>query len=248
MKKPLAVAVIVLVAAGGMLTLLVLHDPEGEPSIRSPAEPLSADGTKNNSTTPAETPEQAAATKMSKLTSASDRVAHLRWVAEQEWARSNSSVLRTTIVGDPDENVQLEAVEVALRLAGEEGNGATSNVVRNALASTKGNTRARGLKAAREYPDANLVPTMIELVDSKDPYATMALNALAHTDSVEAHARIFEVAQDSEAEPKLRERAVALLAITKEREARPLLIELANGEDETLRRIAQEVLKALNED
>jgi HEAT repeat protein len=184
---------------------------------------------------------------MQELNSASDRIEHLRWISRQDWARSNSPVLRTTIVSDPDESVQLEAVETALELARGEGAGATSSVVRTALASTKGNTRARGLKAAREHPDPALVSELIGLVDNGDPYAAMALSALAHADSADAREKVFAVAQDADTEPKLRERAVALLAVTKEREARPLLIELANGENESLARIAQEVLNVINE-
>lgn len=246
MRTAAIIAIPLIVAAAGVLVFLALHNPGKPPNVRP--ESVSSCGSCAGNEPTAETPEKLAAARMLQLTNATERIDHLMWVSEQDWARSNSPVLRTTIISDPDESVQLAAVEESLNLALKEGGAAPSEVVRTALASTKGNTRARGLKAAREHPDPKLVPALLELVDNKDPYAAMALTALAHTNSAEAHAKVFEIAQDSTAEPKLRERAVALLAVTKEREVRPLLVELANGEDQTLRRIATEVLRVLNED
>lgn len=192
-------------------------------------------------------PEQEADAKMLELKEPAARIKHLDWIAGQAWARSDSPVLRKTIVGDPDESVQIHAVETALRLAEKEGSGATARVVHMALVSTRGNTRARGLKAATDTPQQDLVPTLIELVDNNDDYATMALNALAYTDSGEAHAKILAIAEDENAVPRLRERAVALLGVTKDPEGYNVLVELSNGDNQTLRRIAVEVLKVLNE-
>jgi len=75
----------------------------------------------------------------------------------------------------------------------------------------------------------------------------MALNALAYAPSAEGQAKILALAEDEGADRKLRERAIALLAVTMDREALGLLTELANGEDEKLRRIAAEVLRVMNE-
>jgi hypothetical protein len=245
MKAAICIAMGVVVAASGVLAFLTLGNPGDAPSVRPRDAQLSANGAVDEETT--ESPEAAADAKMLELKQPSERVEHLNWIARQEWARSDLLVLRKTIVSDPDEAVQLHAVEKALELALKEGAGATSGVVRTSLASTEGNTRARGLKAARENPDPKLVPTMLELVDNEDPYATMALNALAYTDSAEAHAKILQVAGDESAERKVRERAIALLAVTKDREAYSLLGQLANGEDEVLRKLADEVLKVLND-
>lgn len=240
-------AVALMLAAALAIGYFIWQEPKDSPIVRAGAgDDMPACGAREPGD-PTHSPETAADTKMHELMDPSERIAHLSWVADQDWARSGLPMLRKTIVSDADEAVQLHAVEKSLELARREGAGATSAVVQTSLASNKGNTRARGLRAARENPDPNLVPTMIELVDNQDPYATMALNALAHTDSEQAHAKVFAVAQDASVEPKLRERAVALLAVTKEREARPLLIELANSEDETLSSIAREVLKVLNE-
>jgi hypothetical protein len=247
MKNIWIVGAIVLLA-GGVAGYLFWNGEQGSPHVR-PAS--TSDGTAQPLTTadvPGRSPEAAADARMLELKDPGERIEHLDWVAGQKWARSDLPLLRRTIVSDPDEEVQLHAIERALELAQQEGNGATSAVVQTSLASTKGNTRARGLKAARENPDLNLVPTMIELVDNRDVYAAMALNALAYTDSAEGHSKILAVAGDETAERKLRERAIALLAVTKDREAYPLLGELANGEDEVLRNLADEVLKVLNED
>ena len=185
---------------------------------------------------------------MQSLKDSGDKIAHLGRVAEQPWARSNLPVPRTTIVSDPDEAVQIHAVETALELAEGEGAGATAHVVTTSLGSTKGNTRARGLRAARENPDTALVPELIELVDSNDDYATMALNALAHTNSPEAHAKILEVAGDETAKPQVRERALYLLAVTRDPEAWSLLNDLVDGDDQHLRKVATTVLRVLNEE
>ncbi|MBK9974277.1 MAG: hypothetical protein IPP14_05845 [Planctomycetes bacterium] len=192
------------------------------------------------------TPAEAADQKMSELKTAQERLKHLEWVAAQDWAASNMPLLRKAIVADPDESVQIKAVEVALQLAGKEGKGGEAAVVKTALASSKGNTRARGLKAAREKPDASLVPTLLELVDNNDPYATMALNALAYSADERGKARITALAKDESCSPQLRQRAVALIAVTRDEQGHRYLSELANGENETLRRIAEEVLKSWN--
>jgi HEAT repeat protein len=245
MNKAGVAAISAIVLAAGVVAFLALDD-SGTPQRVDPA-PSSCGQNNGSATEEAVLPEAAADAKMLELDRPADRINHLAWIEQQSWARSSLPVLRKSIVGDPSEEVQLAALETALRLAGREGAAATSNVVKTSLASTKGNTRARGLKAARENPDAELVPTLIELVDNRDAYATMALNALAYTPSPEGHAKILAIAEDESADRKLRERAIALLAITKDREALGLLTELANGEDEALRRIAAEVLMVIND-
>lgn len=245
--KPVAilVLVVVVVAASVVGLLVLLHSPEG-PQVR-PSEADMESGDTPGAAGTAPSPQEAALQKMRELNDASDRLDHLEWISRQDWARSDLPVLRTTIISDPSEEVQLAALDTALRLAGGEGTAAATSVVKTSLASTKGNTRARGLKAARENPDAELVPTLIELVDNQDAYATMALNALAYTPSPKGHAKILAIAEDESADRKLRERAIALLAVTKDREALTLLTELANGKDEALSKLAVEVLKALSE-
>lgn len=192
------------------------------------------------------TPSELAEEKMATLKLASERIAHLDWLAGQDWIRSNAPLLRKTIVADPEESVQIRAVEVALQLAAKEGGNATTPVVKTALASNKGNTRARGLKAARENPDTNLVPTLLELVDNRDPYAAMALNALAYTPDDRARERITAMAKDTNADPQVRARAVALISVTRDEEGHRYLVELANDSDETLRKLATNILREWN--
>ncbi|MCA8936838.1 MAG: HEAT repeat domain-containing protein [Planctomycetes bacterium] len=252
MKVSWIAGVVLVLVAAAVATALVLNKPSAAPDVNPAAalngNELDACGDAGGAGETIEpTPESLAASRLAELDNPADRKEHLTWVAKQHWARSNLPLLRTTIVSDPDESVQITAVETALTLAEKEGGNATSGVVQTTLASTKGNTRARGLKAAREHPDAELVPTLIELVDNNDTYATMALNALAYTDSTEAHAKILAVAKDEHASPKLRERAVALLAVTRDPDAYQFLVDLSNGDDETLRRIAGEVLRVMGE-
>jgi hypothetical protein len=245
MNKAAVAAILAVALIGGVVAFLALNEPGNPQRVAPPVGGCNPGGA--NVAEENVSPEAAADAKMLELDLPADRISHLAWIEGQSWARSSLPVLRKTIVGDPSEEVQLAALESALRLANAEGPAATSNVVKTSLASTKGNTRARGLKAARENPDAELVPTLIELVDNQDPYASMALNALAYTPSPEGYAKILALAEDEGTDRKLRERAIALLAVTKDREALSLLTELANGEDEALSKLAAEVLKVLNE-
>lgn len=244
MNKAVVGAILALIVVGAVVAFLAFNDSGSAPAVS----PVSATGCSARTRgTPELTSPEAADAKMLELENPADRISHLAWIEKQAWAKSSLPVLRKTIVGDPSEEVQLAALESALRLASGEGTAATSSVVKTALASTRGNVRARGLKAARENPDAELVPTLIELVENRDPYATMALNALAYTPSSEGRAKILAIGEDENADRKLRERAIALLAVTKDREALGLLTELANGDDEVLRGIAAEVLRVMND-
>lgn len=191
-------------------------------------------------------PAQRAAQRYDALRSEQEREAHIRWVAQQVWASWEAPVLRSAILSDPSASVQAAALEESLRMARREGGAAPTSVVRLGLASNKGNTRAAALKAAREHGDPNFVQELIELVDDRDAYAAMALNALAYTDAVEAHTKIREVAANEDGDRELRERAIALLGITKDREALSLLNDLVVGQDDALRRLATEVIKVIN--
>lgn len=246
MNKLGVVAIVVLVTTGVAAGMYILHHG-GSDSGRNVPRPNALDANSNGSPQQGEPsdPEQAALEKLHALSLPADRIAHIKWAASQDWVRSNSPVLRNTIATDPDEGVQLAAVEEAVALAASEGPDAMAKVVRTALTSTKGNTRARGLKAAREHPQPALVPELIELVDSGDAYASMALNALAYTNTPEAKTKILAVASDESVSKNLRTRAVTLLAITKDMEALDLLRDLANGSDPELKAVAEEVLKVI---
>lgn len=239
-------AIVVLAAAGVAVGMYVLHSggPGGGSNlpITNLAYEAATDAAGNAQP---KDPEKAALEKLNSLKMPADRIAHLKWAASQEWAKSDSPILRNAIATDPDESVQLAAVEEAVALATKEGADAMVKVVRTALTSTKGNTRARGLKAAREHPQPALVPELIALVDAGDAYASMALNALAYTDTPEAKAKVFAAASDEGLSKPLRTRAVTLLAVTKDMEALDLLRDLANGTDPELKAIAEEVLKVL---
>jgi len=243
-RLPLVMIALVLLV-GLLIAAWIWNNPGDAPNQagKGPGNHATNEGDQPSATL---TPAEAADQKMSELKAAQDRLQHLEWVATQEWAASNMPLLRKAIVADPDESVQIKAVEVALQLAHKEGKGGEAIVVKTALASSKGNTRARGLKAARERPDASLVPTLLELVSNNDPYATMALNALAYTADERGKERITALAKDENCSFQLRQRAVALIAVTRDEEGHRYLLELANGENETLRRIAEEVLRSWN--
>lgn len=237
--------VLLVVVAGIVVAVLALTDPNRPAERQRTAIENSEPANDEKPWRLGPTKAQEADNKLQTLEGVKERLDHLDWIAKQDWATSDTPALRRTIVADPSEEVQLRAVEVALALASKEGNGATVRVVKTSLASTIGNTRARGLKAAREQPEPALVPTLVELVDDRDPYATMALTALAYTKDDAASAKILSVACDEAAPRPIRERAIALFAVTKpkENEAYDLLRKLLAGNDETYRKLAQEVLK-----
>lgn len=232
----------VLVAASAVVGVFVLTDKTPSPTVQpvagqAPANPENAAAGKGDSS---------AIARYESLTDESERAAHIRALAGQPGAQWNDPVLKRAIVSDPSERVQGAALEESIKLARKAGGEAPTGAVRLGLGSNKGNTRAAALKAAREHADPKFVQELIQLVDDNDPYATMALNALAYTPSELAHGKINQVAHDESANAKLRERAVALLAVTKDKEALPLLRDLANGGDKTLAAIASEVIKEIS--
>ena len=177
----LVVSLVAVIVGGLLLGLTILGDLDEALPIASENGADSGDACAGGPDTSGreETPDRMADSKMTGMDDAKKRLDHLDWVAEQDWANSNDAIFRRTIVSDPSEEVQIRAVDKALELAKKEGNGATTKIVKFALASSKGNTRARGLKAAKNNPDAKLVAELISLVDNQDRYAPMALNALA---------------------------------------------------------------------
>lgn len=250
MNRTILIVIIAAITGVVVVGALVWNDSAPAPQVDPPT--LGTDGSDNvadsgrgDGSAEAD-PARNADARMNELKRPQERVEHLAWISKQDWAKSDLPVLRKTIVNDPDESVQIRAVEAALELAATEGDSATSNVIRTSLASANGNTRARGLKAARISAAPELVPDLIQLVDNRDEYAAMALNALAYTDSRRAQAKVLEVAEDETATPAIRQRAVTLLAVTKNDEAYGLLTNLANGNDETLADLASKVLRELN--
>jgi hypothetical protein len=240
------VAIALLVAVGVVVALFALRgDPKPVPSTgKLPPENLPDDAQTGGRS--ALDPEQEARAALGALVKPEERIAFIRkWADGNEQARSNSALLRNSILADPDETVQIAAVEVALQLAVKEGGPSVANLVRTALKSSKGNTRARGLKAAREHPQVELVPELIGLVEARDAYAAMALNALAYTDEAAARAKVLAVAKDETVERQLRLRAVTLLAVTKDMESLDLLRDLANGSDKDFSSVAAAVLEEI---
>lgn len=235
------IALLVLGAAVAVFQLFIVDSPEpGSYPAEALSDPLI------EAAEVQDTPSRLAAQRYDALQSEEEREAHVRWVAQQGWATWEAPILKSAILSDPSETVQAAALEESIRLARKAGGSAPTSVVRLGLASNKGNTRAAALKAAREHADPVFVSELIQLVDENDPYAAMALNALAYTSAAEASAKITEVAGNANAERKLRERAIALLAVTKDPEARTLLLDLSMGSDESLARLAHEVLKAFD--
>ncbi|MBX3458588.1 MAG: HEAT repeat domain-containing protein [Planctomycetes bacterium] len=241
MKQGLVIALVVLVAAAAVIGVFLLTDDAKVPSM------LLSCGQSQEGEMDKTAPTKAGSSNAAfeNLGTESEREAFIRELGGKPGTAWNDPILRRAIVGDPSEKVQGAALEESIKLARKAGGDAPTGAVRLGLGSNKGNTRAAALKAAREHADPKFVQELIQLVDDGDPYATMALNALAYTQSERAHAKVSEIAHDESAEPKLRQRAIALLAITKDKEALPLLRDLVNGQDKTLAAIAEEVIKAM---
>lgn len=226
---------------GCVVVWFVIMDDDDAPN---PATGSHSNESESDGGSGTQTPEQEAANKMQSLKDPQDRIAHLEWIAKQPWARSFLPLIRSTIISDPDEAVQIKALEIALELAKGETVGAPADVIRTGLAASRDNTRAKALAESKKQANPALVPEMLELVENNDKYAAMALNTLAFTETERGHAKILEIAKDEEAKPNLRKRAITLLAVTKDPDGHSLLVELARGEDDELRKLATEVLKA----
>lgn len=176
-----------------------------------------------------------------------DPASRLVAIEKLDASSSDDATLRQAILTDPDEAVRLKALEKAVALAAGESPESRARLLRTVLGGTTGNVKAAALKAAREYPAPQLEADLLKLVESRDEYAPMALNALAYLGTPAAKACILEIARaeaaGNPAAEALRLRAVTLLGVTKDPEGYELLIALANGSDENLRRTATEVLK-----
>lgn len=175
-----------------------------------------------------------------------DRIEIIRKAAELPSAKSSMPMLKKALVADAHEDVQLEALAQSVKLAEKEGLGVLIETIRGALSAPKAKVQQQALREARKHPSPELVPDLIEIADSKAAHRFLAIDALAFTEDPRAKAKVLEVASKTDGDKTERVRAVALLAKTKDPNARQLLHDLSGSSDDELRKVALEVLDALN--
>ncbi len=248
MKRPAIFILVALLVSGGMVAgFLVTRPREARVDDRlalGPEDRKPPDKTAKPSANQMSDVEQAEADYFG-AQDASDRVEIIRKAADLPGAKSNMSLLRKAMIADVSEDVQLEAMGKILELAGRESLGTRIEAVRSALKAPGERVRQQALREARKHPSPELVPDLIEIADGKAAHRFLALDALAFTEDPRAKAKVLEVASKTDGDKTERVRAVALLARTRDANARELLNQLSASGDEELRKVALEVLDAL---
>ena len=206
------------------------------PALNQPAKPLPEP----------KTPEEKAEADYLRAEKPEDRIEIIRKAADLPGAHSNMPLLRKALVADASDDVQLEALAKSVELAEKESLGTLIEVIRGALSAPKDKVQQQALREARKHPSSDLVPDLIEIADGKAAHRFLAVDALAFTEDPRAKAKVLEVASRTDGDKTERVRAVALLAKTKDPNARSLLAELSGSSDDELRKVAKEVLDALN--
>lgn len=103
--------------------------------------------------------------------------------------------------------------------------------------------RLHALAAAREHPHPELVQPLADIIDRGGNERGPAMTALAYIDDRDARAKLRDILGDKDYPEKDRLRAVALLSVSLDDSAIPLLYDLQNGESEQLRIAATNILR-----
>lgn len=248
MNKPLAACLAFALAVGAVVTWVVVTRPA--PEIPKTASTVKADepaeSWRDRVITPKDgkTPAEAADIEYNSLADAKSRLELIRWVAEQEWAGHKTPLLRKALIADADQAVQLEALEKSVKLAEKYGQPSINEVIRAGLSVASLRVIQQSLREARKHPSPELVPELLQVVDSKVDYRFLAIDALAFTDDSRAHAKVIEIASQENGNKNDRVRAIALLCKIKDSPALELLGQLSGSTDEEIRRVANEALAA----
>lgn len=251
MNKTIVALSIFALTLGGLVSWVMLTRPTREaPKLTSTvnADDRPAETWRDRVITPKDgkTPAEAADIEYNSLTNAKSRLELIRWVSEQDWAGHKTPVLRKALIADTDEAVQIAALEKSVKLAEKYGQPSINEVIRAGLSVANPRVIQQSLREARKHPSPELVPDLLEIADSKVDYRFLAIDALAFTDDVRAHAKVIDIASREDGNRNDRLRAIALLCKVKDPRALDLLGQLCGNTDEEIRNVANEALAAYN--
>lgn len=249
MSKLLVASLVCALTLGLVVGWVLLTRPAKDlqrPTSTSGAEDAPAESWRDRVLSPREgkTPAEIADMEFNNLRDARQRIELLDWVANQAWSDHRTPVLRKALVADPNEEVQLAALEKSIKLAEKSGSLALNDVIRAGLSAANAKVVQQSLREARKHPSAELVPDLIEVADSNAPHRFLAIDALAFTDDARAGSKVIEVASREDCEKTERVRAVALLSKVKGEGALTLLGQLSGSTDSEIRQVANEALAA----
>jgi hypothetical protein len=179
---------------------------------------------------------------------ADKRIAILEEAASKQWISYDRDVLRKAMVSDPEESVRIRALELEIDVARQSERKQEGMVytLRHALESTTGEVQHKALIAAREHPYADLLEPILSIAQSENPNWLRAHKALSVIDHDRARAQVLATASRSDLSVAERRQAIALLAMTRDPRAVPLLETLVG--DENYAEIAKAVLEELQTD
>ena len=189
-------------------------------------------------------PAERADFEFANLRDAKQRKELIEWVAGQVWADHKTPVLRKAMIADPNEEVQLAALDRSIQLAEKKGELAIVEVVRAGLSAANPKVAQQSLREARRHPSAELVPDLLVVADSDAAYRFLAIDALAFTDDSRARAKVIEVACREDGDKTERVRAIALLVKIKDVRADEVLAQLCGSADPEIKAVAVEAMAA----
>ncbi len=248
MSKPLLACLAFALTVGLIATWVILTRPIQEPMSRGqqPAsegdEPGQRDrvsGTKSDAS-----PAERADHEFGQLAKPEERMALLEWASKQPWADHKTALFRKAMAADPNADVQVKALEKSVALAQKAGPQAVNEVIRAGLSVATARVVQQALREARKHPSPELVPDLLEVVDSSAAHRFLAIDALAFTDDDRARAKVIEVASRADGDKSERIRAIALLSRVQDERALLLLGQLTGNADEEVRKVASEALDA----
>ena len=206
--------------------------------------PDSALGTLDERGSPPSSPQRDFEDRMRQGQPSSVRLAAIRSMRDQSWAKSDNVTLCHALARDPEAEVRAAALETALLLAKRESREAMGTVLLLGLTSPHKDTVHESIYQCRLDPNPATTNILLELARNGSPSRSQAIAALAYSDDEKAQRRVLEVAKDANALKTERIRAIALLSVLKLPEAAEYLAQLVGGADAELREVAVKAMDA----
>ena len=235
-----------LVSVGSAAGVWVAVNSSGGKGVQAPN---STTDIETDANTPTEEPIQLdpsgeAYQELRRLETLEEKMNFLMGLKDEPWLTPQSSVLIRAMDSKEPHKVQKLAFDITLDLALEKDLGYVPDVLQRGLDSSNPEIRRYALYKCRENPRQEMLRSLLRISRSAAEENFLALDALAEIDDDLCRERIYEVAANEKEAPRMRHRAMTLLATIKHPEGWGLLSDLSNSDDEELRRLAVELLKA----
>lgn len=242
--KLLIAVTVMAVAAGGVFTLLTLKDLDDAPQRVVAAEELEVETEEADQAQPPRSPslDERLKERLEQAQSEEEKIGAIEDYVKEPSARSDSAVLRSSMLMEDSATVRVRAFEATKELALREDRSALINVLSNGVGNPYADVRRESIRACRDHPHYELMDELLNIVERGGSDRSVAIQALAFLDDPEAQKKVLETAQSTELPRPDRIQAIALLSRTDLDEGVSYLQELATGDDHELQKFALEAL------